>query len=241
MDSISMRILSLRDVDALTALYRSVEISRANYKEMLDGEGALFSRRGGMFFIHNVVQNAELLSSADDVVLGAEQGGKLVGMVWYNFTDADYPYDEIEYFQDCEEQREKVKAFLKSGTLFAGKEIIVSPEAKGRLALRFFERMFADALDAGMKYMSGEVYRVNGFEDEEGLHSVDLLNMPSYMTLKGTGGIAIGTARQRRIEKEGMAYFITPQVFLWDIESSLKSIRERIARKAEAVSFGGKA
>ncbi len=219
-----IRRLTVRDAERLTDLYRRVEITRENYIRKASDPAVSFENCGGMFSVNDLETNRKILSCADDVVLGCESddGGDLCGMIWYNFRDRSYPFDRICYFEEAEPYRSVIERAVAANTIFPGKEIIVLPEAVRGLSRILFKTLLTQASEAGFRYKSGEVYHWDAYEDETGLYPCNLLNMPSYRTLLHTGGIPVGTAPRRTIRKDGLTFYVTPHVFLWNIDDAVK-------------------
>lgn len=209
--------LETRDAPALTKLYRQIEIRSDNYLEKMgDGENS-FAHAGGMFEINDLKRNEEILSDLSNVVLGAFRDGELCAMIWYNLTGRDFPFDRIICFKGCQSYGSIIRREGKSGHLLEGKEIIVLPQAGRGLSRRFFRILLSQARENGIRYKTGEVYHVDGYRDQTGFHPCDLLNIRSYLTLQKSGGIPVGTLPQKKVEKEGIVYYITPHVLLWDL------------------------
>lgn len=224
LSGVSLRRLTVADAEALTALYRRVEIRGDTYRDKVSLSEASFQRHGGMFLVGDLPTNRVVLSDENNVVIGCEERGTLVGMIWYNFEDRAYPYGKIQYLDSGRAYKPIVTAESRAGRLLPGKEIIVLPEAPDGLTYLFFEMLLTEAGKAGFHYKSGEVYHLDGYEDETGFHACDLMNMPSYTTLLRTGGVPIGTAPPRTFCKDGVTFHVTPHVFLWDIPHATEAV-----------------
>lgn len=232
---INLRKLEAKDAEALSEMYRKVEITEKNYIEKLTDTENSFASSGGMFVINDLEKNKKLLSSDNNTVIGGERGGKLCGMICYNTDDRDYPFEDVTFFEDKLAYKETVSECRKKNTLMRGKEIIVLPDAEGPFTFLFFERLLEDALEAGIEYKTGEVYKVDGYEDESGYHECGMMNMPSYVTLLRTGGVPVGTSSQRIVEKEGVRYYITPYVFVWNIKEALEIVNNTLSKKKAGI------
>jgi len=240
MEDILYRRMTIEDAQTLTNMYKSIEINKTNYKDKLSDSETFFGKHGGMFVINDYNKNAEVLSSKDDVIIGCEYDGKSCGMIWYNVKDTEYPYDKIAYTQEGLEYKKILDRALDAGKVFTGKEVIVLQGSRRGMAYKLFQIMLQKSYDAGMDYMNGEVYHVDGYEDDEGFHKVDILNMPSFITIKNTGAMYLGTAPQRKISKEGITYYITPHVFLWDLKETPNVIQNKIDSIEKQIAEGRK-
>ena len=221
------------DAEELTELYLQVEINSENYREKLSPGPASFAERGGMFVINDLATNKRILSSDHDFVFGSFIEGHLVGMIWYDLNDHGYPIGDITYASGFESYRDLLRREQEAKTLLTGKEVIALPEAHGGLAYLLFENFLSATRSAGNRYMIGEVYHVDGYEDAEGYHPADLLNHPSSRVLERTGGIRIGIARQKIIDKGAYKAYITPQVVLWEMNSAVETVQNLIKIKSE--------
>lgn len=228
------RRLNVSDAERMTQMYRSVEITRENYRDKFSDSADSFEKCGGMFLVNDFQKNVEILSSENEIIIGASDGEKITGMIWYELSCREYPYDDIRYFPGCERYRDIISEAVKNRTIFPGKEIIVMPGAGRGTACRLFLRLLYDAKNASMLYKCGEVYRVDGYEDEDGYHECDLLNIPSFKVLKKTGAYHIGTLPQRVIQKDSLKFYITPQFFLWDIEKSICTVEKITESRRDA-------
>lgn len=228
--TVTLRRLGLADAPRLDEMYRSCEIGTHNYREKLTPGEKSFENIGGMFLINSPERNRELLTGSG-VMIGGELDGKLSGMIWYDTADCAYPFDEIRYTDETASYRDTVTTLAAEHRVFPGKEVIVMPEAKGQMAYELFAALLSAGGEAGYTHMIGEVYCADGYEDGDGFFPCHMLNIPSFRTLQKTGGIHLGTLPQKIISKDPVRYYITPQVFLWNISESVSTIRQIITLK----------
>lgn len=231
-DEVIVRKLNKADAVRATELYAQIAVTKNNYIEKFTPTERCFSRQGGMFVINDLDKNKEVIDSENEVMLGGEYKGELCGLVWYSLTCNVSPYEELELSEENRHYLELIKTESAKGNLCPGREVIVVPPAKGgTMVYGLFNCMMTEYAERGIEYMTGECYRVVGYEDHEGYHECNVLNEASFKVLSNTGGIYIGDAPVRKIELDELTVHVIPLVFLWKPADAMKISKELLENK----------
>lgn len=225
--------LAEQDIKMAAQMYLKVAITEKNYLERLREGKNSFHNRGGMFLIQNQEILTKLLHSPEERLRLAWHNGRPGGLLWYGdwYEEA---FRGLEAFPESEHPDDILLRLGEQGRLGYVKEIIVTESAPGgATAWQLLLEMMESFCCMGKTHAVAEVYRVKEYEDGQGRHRCDMLNMPSFSTLRQSGGVHIGQTPARQIEMKGFRVVIRPQVFLWDTAKSVEILRSLLHRTEE--------
>lgn len=225
-----IRAMELGDIPFAAQLYLSVAITRKNYQERLTKGKESFRSHGGMFFNHNEDALTSLFHDSKEMVNLVWCDGILCGLCWYGdwYEEA---FHGLQVFSDCEHENNVLIRLGEQKKLGYFKDLLISGSSPDKAAS---QRLLLETMQifcsAGKTHAVSEVYQVESYEDSEGYHQCDMMNLPSMFLHRKTGGIRIGQTPVRQIELDGFRVQIRPHIFLWDIVESMKMLQNSLHR-----------
>lgn len=219
------------DASSIADIYKHIAVTKENYITSLNRGQKSFEKCGGMFEISNEDEIRLRINDENERLSVGLYKDRITSMLWYGLWQKGV-FEDLTVFDGKEKYGELFKAAAEKGVLGYSKEIIslwITPAKIMSLAL--FYDMMQDYSENGIKYTVGEVYLINGYEDNTGYRESNLLNKASYNFLVSTGGKHIGTTPRKKVSLEGFSVYKTPNIFIWDTEKSLIKIENILKRK----------
>lgn len=219
------------DIVPLASIYRKAWIRRDMARRVLDaGSPMSFEKAGGMFLIQDAESLAHLLDDPSEFVWVARAGNQPLGALWCGLNDEKYQNPSCILPQNgFETLPGYIESGLSNGTLYFSKEIIITPDQRGRglpealidISMRFFYAR-------GYQQSCGEVYYVHTMCDDKGEHAVGLFNGASFRMLLRTGCRLEGEFPPCVIHADGFEALISMRIVRWDLEPSLEAAKEML-------------
>ncbi len=219
------------EASSIAGIYKHIAVTKENYISSLNRGKKSFEKCGGMFEISYEDEIKLRINDENEQLSVGLYKNKITSMLWYGLWQEGI-FEDLTVFKGMEKYGELFKDVAKKGKLGYSKEIIslwIKPAKIMSLAL--FYDMMKKYSENGIKYTVGEVYLINGYEDDTGYHESNLLNKASYNFLVSTGGIHIGTTPRKKVYLKGFSVYKTPNVFIWDTEKSFKIIEKNLKEK----------
>ena len=230
-DTISIRPAEREDAPFLAGLYRTIAVTRENYRQVLgDGERS-FARCGGMFEISSEERLRQVIEDPQERIIVGAYNDKPCAMLWYGMAKEGlfHTLHPVGGF-------EGIPAFLtreiRAKRMGYAEEIISIVEGCPHvMPFALFCAMMEDYSAAGIPHTTGEVFEVTGYDDEEGHAERSLLNGASFRFLMETGGDLVGCTAPKTVKLDGFSVHICPKVFLWDTASSTDVLKKILSEK----------
>lgn len=228
---VTTRDMTAAEIPSVDGLYRYAAVTAGNHRIRLSRGEQSFERRGGMFVIQNSRSLEGLLHNDDEHIIVADCRGEICGSLWYGNWFEGLFFD-LTLFPAYSEYEGFIEKQGRAGKLAYAKEIIVRrPAPVASTAFRLFSHMMDDYAACGFDYVTGRLYRVEYYEDENGRRPCRMMNMPSYRLLTHSGGLHIGQTEPMLIRMDGFNVTVTPQVFLWKTGESADILHRLISNE----------
>lgn len=226
-DTVELFAAGRDDIPEIAEMYREIAITRENYKSRFDANGdGSFEKIGGMYLVHTEETLHKLFDEGRSFIAAARYGGRIAATFWCCEHDGGFlgfgpPADTSEnenYFQ-------RLSAALENGTVYYPRELIVrNGNIFPKLAQMMFYTIFLYLADNGYTHSLGEIYQLHDYSDNEGCHTVNMLNEKSYSMTMQTGCRNIGAAPLRNIVLDGFSVNISPQRLCFDYSEVLGTL-----------------
>lgn len=233
--SLVVRFMKSADIPDVARLYRSIQIDRERCAWAFDPESETsFSRRGGMFLIHNEESLNALLDAPNEFFWVARDAqGTLRGSFWCGLDDAKYHRPET-IRETVPGAADEVCAQMRQGTAYFSKEIIV--HATKDLAECFFLIAMRRFLAKGYAYTWGEVYRACWYDDGTGRQAIDMINEASFRMLLRTGCVHVGAFAPFLIHADGFDVSVAAQILRWRLSESVQILAARLKARGTSIT-----
>lgn len=230
-EKIIIRPAEADEAPSIAGIYRHIAVTEKNYVTSLNPGEKSFEKCGGMFEISSEDEIKLRINDENEQLSVGLYKEEVTSMLWYGMWQEGVFEDLIPYDKE-KKAYELFRQTAEKGKLGYSKEIIslwITPEKIMSLAL--FYDMMKDYVQKGITHTVGEVYLINGYEDDTGYHESNLLNKASYNFLVSTSGRCIGTTPEKKVYLNGFSVYKTPNIFIWDTEKSLKIIENLLNEK----------
>ena len=230
-EKILVRPAAVDEASLIADIYKHIAVTKDNYVSSLSHGEKSFENCGGMFEISNEEEIRQRINDKNEQLSVGLYKEKITSMLWYGLWQKGV-FEDLTVLDGEESYYEIFRDAAERGKLGYSKEIIslwIAPEKTMSFAL--FYDMMKDYAERGIKYTVGEVYLINGYEDDAGYHESNLINKASYNFLVSTGGRHIGVTPQKKVCLKGFSVYKTPNIFIWDTEKSFKTIENILKKK----------
>ncbi|MEG1711113.1 MAG: hypothetical protein RR054_00150 [Clostridia bacterium] len=225
-------------IKGTSQLYYETLIDKSNYKERLNPlSSTSFGNIGGNFTIHDDKTLEKLIkdTKTDFMLTATNDLGIVDAAIWV--ADNDDHFDNFdEHFEVKVGLDEFVKRAFdaqKTKEFVFGREIVVSKNAaiNGLASAMMFSVQEILYNNFGIRYFTGEIYRIIGYEDNNGYHNAPMLNQRSFNALTHSGGTHIGSFKKSRKFLEGFNVDYCSEIIIWDYEVCSAISRKYIESK----------
>jgi hypothetical protein len=220
------------DIPAILQLYRSIQITYENYRNVLSPDGdESFRTHGGMFIVHNAESLKAEMANPRSAFHYAKYPGGAAAMLWTSTYDPGFAIPPQPVLDEAARNAGFREAMRGNTVIYAREHIVLpralEPDAGGydvsRAGRVLHHYVFAGLRARGYTHILAEIYCVAYYEDADGRHEVNVVNEAALHHLEEMGGVLIGENSMRKapVEDGAVTAMIRPNIILLEIDRML--------------------
>lgn len=196
------RKADINDAAEIAEIYKQTKIDKSNYMDRLDPlSPESFGRKGGMFVVLDKQGiEDEIVKEHNFWAVFRTEKGVLAGSFWFSLENENYADTKYEHMPHTVYPR----------------EIAVSSEYGGKnLAKVMYYTIAIAMLRASYNMGAADLYKVVGYDIGNGRVSLDMVNMPSKLSIEAIGAEFAERLPVKEVMLDGITVYIEPQMYLF--------------------------